>query len=184
MQEQSISMGLFWTTEVSADFDALVREHGRILFKIAYSVLRNVEDAEDCVQESFLRALRSGEIKSIQDPRAWLARITWRVAIDRGKRRRGQDEQFSAVEDKLVFQSTGADDQVVQQQQVTLLHRMIASLPEELRVVIILSTVEELPSPEIANILGIPEGTVRTRQMKARQLLKEKLKPFLQGVQP
>src|SRR5512147_1606632 len=69
----------------STDFESVVHEHARLVFKVAYSVVRNVEDAEDCVQETFLRAYRSGDLPEINDPKAWLARIAWRVAIDRVK---------------------------------------------------------------------------------------------------
>jgi RNA polymerase sigma-70 factor (ECF subfamily) len=61
-------------------------------------------------------------------------------------------------------------------------HRLIDALPEELRQPLALSTVEELTSPEVARILGIPEGTVRTRLMRAREILKQKL--IAAGIRP
>lgn len=67
------------------------------------------------------------------------------------------------------------------QQMGALLERLIASLPTELREPLTLSTVEELSSPEIAEVLGIPEGSVRMRLMRARQILKEKLSAVLEG---
>ena len=70
---------------------------------------------------------------------------------------------------------------VGEQQMEALLERLIAALPNELREPLTLSTVEELASPDIAQVLGIPEGSVRTRLMRARQILKEKLSAVLEG---
>ena len=70
----------------ATDVESVVREHARFVFKVAYSILRNVEDAEDVVQETFLRVHRSGELPNVREVRSWLARIAWRVALDRTAR--------------------------------------------------------------------------------------------------
>ena len=64
---------------------------------------------------------------------------------------------------------------------VVLLERLIASLPRKLRHVLTLATVEEMSSVEIAEVLGIPEASVRTRLLRARQLLRQKLSALLEG---
>src|SRR5438132_877399 len=70
------------------DLERAVREHARVVFQIAYSVLRNHADAEDATQETFLRAVKHrAKLPEIEDPKAWLARIAWRVAIDRKRAR-------------------------------------------------------------------------------------------------
>jgi DNA-directed RNA polymerase specialized sigma24 family protein len=61
------------------DFDTLVYTHGRFVLNIAYSVLRNSEDAEDLVQETFFRAFRSGDLGKVTHIRAWLGRIAWKL---------------------------------------------------------------------------------------------------------
>ncbi len=71
------------------------------------------------------------------------------------------------------------EQMVIAENATTVLHRMIDSLPEELRQPLALSSVEEMSSREIADMMGIPEGTVRTRLMRARQILKQKLMPLL-----
>ncbi|HEV2402267.1 MAG TPA: sigma-70 family RNA polymerase sigma factor [Candidatus Sulfotelmatobacter sp.] len=68
--------------------EELVREHSRLVYRIAYAVLRSHHDAEDATQETFMRVLRySSKLDQIEDPKPWLARIAWRVAVDRGRQR-------------------------------------------------------------------------------------------------
>lgn len=69
--------------------ESLVREHARLVYRISYAVLRSRADAEDAVQETFVRVLRySRRLTAVQNPKTWLARIAWRVAIDKSKRER------------------------------------------------------------------------------------------------
>ena len=167
---------------IATDFESVVHEHARFVFKVAYSVLRNVEDAEDTVQETFLRAYRSGEIAEIREMKAWLARIAWRVAIDRVKK-----QPVTAIEElaetgfEPAADSARADDSLIAQERVRLLHKLMATLPEDLRHTLVLSTVEEMTSAQIAEVLGIPETSVRTRLFRGRQLLKEKLTAWMEG---
>src|SRR5712692_6462145 len=65
----------------------LVRQHARLVYRIAYAVLRRHHDAEDATQETFVRVLRySSKLAAVEDHKTWLARIAWRVAVDRSKR--------------------------------------------------------------------------------------------------
>ena len=67
--------------------ESLVREHSRLVYRISYAVLRSHHDAEDATQETFMRVLRySAKLAAVEDPKTWLARIAWRVAVDRSKR--------------------------------------------------------------------------------------------------
>ena len=67
---------------------ALVREHSRLVYRIAYAVLRRHHDAEDATQETFMRVLRySSKLAAVEDAKTWLARIAWRVALDRNQHR-------------------------------------------------------------------------------------------------
>ena len=168
----------------ATDVESVVREHARFVFKVAYSILRNVEDAEDVVQETFLRVHRSGELPNVREVRPWLARIAWRVALDRVHPRQEIPlEPLIATGFQAHAKETGAEQLLVQQEQVALLHRLIVTLPEELRHSLVLSTVEEMNSVEIGKVLGIPEATVRTRLFRARQMLKEKLAAWMEGGQ-
>jgi RNA polymerase sigma-70 factor (ECF subfamily) len=171
------------TSETALTVEDLVREHSRLVFKIAYSVLRNHADAEDAGQETFLRALRfQHDLSAVQDAKAWIARIAWRVAVEKAKRTPVlalSDEETAAVVDRVAATATHPDDRLNDAQMLGLLQQLIASLPDDLRDVITLSTVQEMNSSEIAQVLAIPEGSVRTRQMRARQVLKEKFTALL-----
>jgi RNA polymerase sigma-70 factor (ECF subfamily) len=166
----------------ATDLESVVREHARFVFKVAYSILRSVEDAEDVVQETFLRVHRSGELPNIREVRPWLARIAWRAALDRVHPRPEIElESLTEAGFQAHAKGAGAEQLLVQQEQVALLHRLIVTLPEELRHALVLSTVEEMSSVEIGKVLGIPEGTVRTRLLRARQMLKQKLAAWMEG---
>lgn len=166
----------------STDFESVVREHARLVFKVAYSVVRNVEDAEDCVQETFLRAYRSGDLPEILDPKAWLARIAWRVAIDRVKKHPVEAlDELAEKGFEPVARAESADQGMIERERVAILHKLMETLPDDLRQTVVLSTVQEMSSVEIGQVLGIPETSVRTRLFRARQLLKEKLAAMMEG---
>lgn len=157
-------------TDEFATTESLVREHARLVFKVAYGVLRNSHDAEDVVQEVFLRVHRSG-MEGVLDPRAWLARVAFRLAIDR--LRKPQPVELEEV--KLPSEGPDAERLAIDRQRVLRVQKLISALPEDLRQPLILSALQELNSRQIAEILHISESSVRGRIMRARQLLKEKL---------
>lgn len=151
-------------------FAALVQRRARFVFRVAYSVLRSVPDADDVVQDTFLKLYRSSSWERIDDEKAFLARTAWRIAVDQLRARRKD-----AVETDAPWQGPNPEQSAIGSDWSSLVCRLIDSLPEELRQPLALSSLEELNSREIANVMGIPEGTVRTRLMRARQILKQKL---------
>jgi len=158
----------------------LVRQHSRLVYRIAYAALRSHHDAEDATQETFLRVLRySRKLATAEDPKTWLARIAWRVAVDRSKQRsRKREFPFEEFESPVVqVPSPNAPaDQAMHGSQVgALLERLIAALPQKLREPLILSAIEEMSPHEVAATLGINEAAVRSRVFRARQILKQKL---------
>jgi len=165
------------------ELEALVREHASLVYRVAYAALRNRAEAEDAAQETFLRVLRQRKrLADVREPRAWLARIAWRVALDR--RRRGSEvplEEAAAAVRELRAAGASAEQVAADAQMLALLERLIASLPRELREALTLSTVQEMSAAEAAQALGIPEASVRTRVFRARQLLREKLAAVLEG---
>lgn len=156
--------------------EAAVREHARLVYRIAYSVLRDQANAEDATQETFLRALRYGKkFTRIEDPKAWLAKIAWRVAVEHRRQVVQAAAGTEEAGDALPSPGAGADRVLLEQERSALLDRLIAALPEPLRDPLVLSTLEEISPREVASVLGISEAAVRSRTFRARQILKERL---------
>ena len=171
------------TTESGRDeLEDAVREEGRLVYKVAYSVLRNHHDAEDVAQETFLRFLRQRKHwVEIRDRRAWLARVAWRAALDRKRLPAGIAlEDAAEAVSNLRADGAGADEIAASRQMMSLVERLIGSLPSELREAMMLSTTEELTSAEIAQLLGSQEGAVRNRLFRAREILRQKLAAVLE----
>ncbi len=157
-------------------FTALVRRQSRFVFRIAYSILRNTQDSDDVVQETFLKLYRSRAWKRMADEKAFLARAAWRIAVDQlRKAPKNAPGEHAASTGENPEQAAIASDWS------SAVYRLIDALPEELRQPLALSSLEELNSREIAEVMGIPEGTVRTRIMRARQILKQRLSALRVG---
>lgn len=160
--------------------EELVREHSRLVYRIAYAVLRSHHDAEDATQETFMRVLRySSKLDQIEDPKPWLARIAWRVAVDRGRQRGSHREVPLEDPDNPLAEISSdtalADETAVAAQVSAMMEKFIAALPTNLREPLVLSTIDEMTPREVAATLGINEAAVRSRIFRARQILKEKL---------
>jgi RNA polymerase sigma-70 factor (ECF subfamily) len=153
------------------DFAELVERQSRFLFRVAYAVMRNVEDAEDVVQETFLKLYRTGAWKGMRNERAFLARTAWRIAVSKRSvcptselDHTIQAKDMNSPEEMAILANWNAT-----------VHRLIDALPESLRLPLALSAIEEMTARQIAEIMDIEEGTVRTRVLRARQILREKL---------
>lgn len=166
--------------------EALIAQHSLLVFRIAYSILRNHHDAEDAAQECFLRVVKARKkLAQVRNRKTWLARIAWTAALDRRSGRPGfvdtVDEQGEDLLARIPDGSAGPDEQLAEKQMQALLDRLVAGLPGDLRETLELSTVRELTSAEIAEVMNIPEASARTRLLRARRLLKEKLSAVLEA---
>ena len=159
--------------------EALVREHSKLVYRIAYAVLRRHQDAEDATQETFLRVLRySSKLATVEDPKTWLARIAWRVAVDRTRHLKSKAEM--TIDDPLqpmefADSRTSADESVQSTQLKAAVDKFIEALPNKLREPLVLSALQEMTPAQVAATLGITEAAARSRVFRARQILKEKL---------
>lgn len=156
------------------EFGERLRESSSLAFRVAYSILRHREDAEDVAQEAFVRAHRSiAQVRDRERFRAWLVRMTWRLAIDRlrtEKRRAIREMTFEPQPDLSTEQLASA------QERARRLWGAIDELPEKLRMAIVLASIEGHDVAEVGRLLNIPEGTVKSRLFLARKQLAEKLR--------
>lgn len=169
--------------ELDRELEAVVRQHARFVYQVAYLLLRNHHDAEDATQETFARVWRYRKrLPEVLDRKAWLARIAWRVALDR---RKNTAEIPLADASEAVFKLYAAGESAEKiagdRQMAVLLDQLIATLPDKLRDPILLSLDQELTQAEIGRVLNIPESSVRTRLFRARQMLRQKLSTILGG---
>src|SRR6266404_5640310 len=185
--DRALAPGWFSLTGRPAilDCDQLVADHQQMVYRIAYSVLRNSHDAADAAQEAFLRVFKAaGKLAGVADRKAWIARIAWNAALD-GRRKIRAVQAEVPVEDlargvaSLRHTGRSPEEIAAGSEMQRLLARLIETLPESLRQPLQLSTVEDLDHHEIAAALGITEAAVRARLFQARQKLKEKLENLL-----
>ena len=163
-------------------FEEMVGRQSRFMFQVAFGLLRNRQDAEDAVQEAFLKLYRGEAWLRIENEKGFLARTVWRVALDRLPK--AADRMADVAEMQLTASGrAGAspEQSAVEEDERALLKRLIDGLPEELRQPLVLSSVEEMTSREVAEAMGIPEGTVRTRVMRARTELRRRFVAMREG---
>ena len=166
------------------DFEAAAREHRPFLLQIAVASTRNPTDAEDVVQEALMRGYRG--IKRFRGDcplRSWLSRIVVRVAINHHKSLARRLKRWiffgdlETVHDDGSIQEFEPPDQsgLFDREALMDIRKHVGRLPDEFRMPLIMLAVEGLTIPEIAEILEIPEGTVKSRIFYARKRLKDAL---------
>lgn len=165
--------------ELEREFEARLADSSRLAFRVAFSVLRQREDAEDVAQEAFAKAYRSfNQLRDRTRFRAWLVRLTWRLALDRQRanRRRSVRELPGEYPFEAGFQTRlDTTDLVAARERAEHLWDAIESLPEKLRLVVVLAGIEGHDMHEVSALLDVPEGTVKSRLFLARKQLKERL---------
>jgi RNA polymerase sigma-70 factor (ECF subfamily) len=162
------------------EFEDRLRESSGLAVRVAYGVLRQRQDAEDVAQEAFAKAYRSfSQLRDRDSFRAWLVRMTWRLAIDRWRsdRRRTAREQ-SDVREGL---NPTAENLAAENERAERLWRAIEDLPDKLRETIVLSAIHGYDVREVAQLLGLPEGTVKSRLFQARKGLAQRLQCLVTG---
>ena len=170
----------------------VIRRNNQRLYRTAWSILKNRSEAEEAVQEAYLKAFAS--LDRFQGDAAlstWLTRIVVNEAITRTRAARRRTELLRkeglAVLDEhrdrmsVPASLAGAPDEALARRQLgQVLQAAIARLPEPFRVVFVLKEIEDASAQEIADVLGVPERTVRTRLFRARRRLRADLGPQLQ----
>jgi len=165
-------------------FDILVQRYRASLFRFVYHSLHNKEDAEDIAQEAFVRAYLSlSQLKDNSLFRTWLFKIALNLIRDskRVEKRNPTVSLDSYIEGDDTHKESEGDNVEALEDDSELLVRLrkeVASLPNELREVIILRDLQGFTYEEIAKMVGCPLGTVKSRLFYARKILRERLSPF------
>ena len=163
---------------MAGSFAEFVERHARMLYRIALSVLRAPADAEDAVQEAFLEVCRSRRWDRIEDGRAYMAQVVWRIAIRQQKRKRRTTELSVDIRSGR----PGPEQTAIDRQHEAWLHAEIDALPDKLRHPLVLAAAGDLKLVEIARLLDLPEGTIRRRMFDARTRLRERLEMRKGGI--
>jgi RNA polymerase sigma-70 factor, ECF subfamily len=153
---------------------ALVDQYAGALYRVAFSVLRNQADAEDAVQEAFVRVLRHRDtLGEVRDHRVWLIRIVWNIVLDRKRRvkTRPETDDVADLARVLPMKGLSAEEVAAAAQHHAHVLACVDQLPAKERQVMMLSAFEELSSVEIAAVLEISESSVRSRLFRARNLM-------------
>jgi RNA polymerase sigma-70 factor (ECF subfamily) len=169
-------------------FEELVRRYDRNVFRIAQHITQNREDAEDVVQDAFLKAYQNlGQFQGQSKFYTWLVRIAVNEALMRLRRRRPErmvslDEDVKTEEDSMPREiadwSPNPEQQYTQGELKDILSRTIQGLPASFRTVFVLRDVEGLSTEETAEALGLSIPAVKSRLLRARLQLRERLNKY------
>jgi RNA polymerase sigma-70 factor, ECF subfamily len=177
-----------------AAFELVMRRHNRRLYRVARAMLRDSAEAEDALQDAYLAAFQAmGNYRGEASLATWLSRVVVNQCLGRLRRQarrdnivpmvsmEGAEEQEHAA---MPSENFDAPEQAFARKELrAVLERKLDELPEAFRTVFMLRCVEELSVEETAQILNIPEATVRTRQFRARGMLRASLAQDIDGAE-
>jgi len=167
-------------------FDRLVELHGPRVYNLAYRMLGNAEDAQDVSQEAFLRIYDAlPRFRGEASFTTWMYRIVTNVCNDELSRRRRRPPTITELEtedgngaapDELLTTGETAEDSVLRRERHQALHQAITALPPPFRAVLVLYDLQGFSYDEIAEMLRVNIGTVKSRLNRARNTLREKIR--------
>lgn len=156
---------------LAQEFEQRLADCPKLAYRVALGVLRNTAEAEDVAQEAILRAYRNFHRLRDRDRfRAWLVRTAWRLALDR-IRSAGRRERRERVVVEQSASEAGVEGVIATREFERKLAAALDELPEKLRMVIVLAAIEGYDTREVAKLVGVPEGTVKSRLHLARKRL-------------
>lgn len=158
-------------------FEKLVLKYQNKMYYLCLKITKNEADAEDASQNAFIKAYKAiGSFKGQSAFSTWLYSIGRNSALDILKKRKDHeniDEQYDIADVKLDY---NPEQNVVKKETAEILKKLIYGLPKDMREIIILREIKQMQYSEIAEILGISEGTVKSRISRAREKLREEIK--------
>jgi len=164
-------------------FAQLVQRHQRRVFNLVFRMLQQYEEANEVTQETFLAAWQG--LPSFRgDARfsTWLYRIAYNCCLKQLEQRKRDKALQAAVQAEQIFQQESCDERAAAEleahERQALVREHLSQLPAKYRVVLVLRHLQELTYEEMAEILTMPIGTIKTHLFRARNLLKERLESF------
>jgi RNA polymerase sigma-70 factor (ECF subfamily) len=164
------------TAKTSAEFERLFLPHLDAAYNLARLLMRDAQDAEDVVQESYLRALRAFSSFRGEATRPWLLTIVRNTSFTRLRENRSHRDHAEYHEELHVSGGPTPEAESLHQERARTVERCVQQLPADFREVIILREMEELSYREISGITGVPPGTVMSRLSRARARLADCLR--------
>ena len=165
----------------SNNIERYIQEYGKSVYSFCMYITKNKYDAEDIYQQTFLIAFQKNEIDSEKNPKSYLITIAanvWNNVIRKKTWRKEKADIVPIIEEELnniPDSNKSPEERVVQSEEETQIRKLVVSLPDKLRAVILMYYMEDMSINEIAAALGIPAGTVKSRMNKAKKMLKEKM---------
>lgn len=169
----------------TAAYNVLVHRYQRPVYSLIYRMIGNAEDAGDLVQETFLRAY--GALASFRQDASfltWLYKIASNLSIDQMRARRSKgalslDVELDEGREPSADRSASPEETVVRGAVSEIVQKAVMNLPERYRTVVVMRHLHGMSIEEIAEITKLPSGTVKTHLFRAREMLRERLRPVL-----
>lgn len=165
-----------------AQLEQYVNLYGKDIFSFCMMLTKNRQEAEDLYQDIFLKAIELDKINHDNNPKSYLLNIAVNLWKNRKRkfawRSRIAKISFLSEEsqiEQIPDEEQAVDEKVIKKQEQQLVRQLVKRLPEKLEIVILLYYMEEQPVENIAAILGIPQGTVKSRLYQARKKLEKEM---------
>ncbi len=159
-----------------------IRTYGKDIYSFCMYLTKNKQDADDLYQDTFLRAIEKGDIHENENPKSYLISIAVHLWNNKMRKFLWRKKKVNVVEsfeeedlEQIADESVQTEEQVLKKEESGEIRRQVALLPEKMRLVILMYYMEELSVEEIAGILHVPKGTVKSRLYHARAKLKEEM---------
>ncbi len=158
------------------EFDALVEKHSAEIFAYLWRWLRDAQDAEDCLQETFLRAFRSySRVKAGTNYRAWLYKIATNTTHSQWKKRKRTEAHTIDLDPDLQADGPALADRVESAELLQAVARAVEALPDQQQAALIMRKYQELSYAEIAAALDCNEGAARANVYQAVKKIRQRL---------
>ncbi len=171
----------------TAAYNGLVLRYQRQVYSLAFRMLGNAEDAGDLVQDTFLRAYNAlASFRQDASFLTWLYKIASNLCIDHLRSRKAKGalsldvEVEEGREPAADARSSAPEDSAIREAVNDVLHQAILNLPEKYRLVVVMRHLQDMSVDEIAGVLELPPGTVKTHLFRAREMLRGRLRPVLE----